>query len=166
MCIRSRVLLLAACLLTTCDGLGSRFFGLPGYYDRAYTTPVQMTARLDAWASHNLVSRTPLMRVDEWLGPAPHVRMPDVVFASAGIRSSVHPSEWRIDQRVPFVRTSDPSSHGVPAATGFAEWREGAIRPFSVGRAVGQVGIEAPGHQHSDGRYRQRIPFISNFLNH
>lgn len=167
------------------QGIGSQYFGLPGHYDTAYKsvsydgTPLEDASR-DAWISHNQFSLPPIINALLSGGSRSRVSLPNTVFTrtrntpakdneSSSSNSSsvsdrvVNLPDWRIADRVPHRIKEDPEERGAAGPTA-PEWIEG-VSPFIVaGPAVGQNGLPAPGHQHSDGRRSERIPFLYHFL--
>ena len=169
----SILLLICWSCLHPCHGIGSRHIGLPGHYDRAYTSvdasgaPLPQSSR-DAWRSHNFFSVPPIFQKD--LKSRRHPILPSVRFADASavvssndeVRNEViNPEDWMISRRVPFIR----SAGGEGAAAGTAPAWDPDVSPFVVGPAVGQEKFEPPAHQQDDGHRHERIPFLSHFFN-
>lgn len=158
-----------------CLGIGSRLFGLPGHYDRAYTSldpesgaPLPQSSR-DAWRSHNSFSLPPILNRDR--KSRSHLILPDVRFAdTAEIVSGndesrnqvINPEDWKIEQRVPFIMSA--GGRGAPA--GSAPVWDPHVSPFVVGAALGSEDLEPPAHQADDGHRHERIPILSHFFNH
>lgn len=158
-----------SCNLYPCSCIGSRLFGLPGHYDRAYASRFGSRSGMqDAWRSHNYFSRSPILQMD-WV-ERQHYNLPPVLFASAPVvrRASgpknavINPADWMIQQRVPFI--SSRSGSGSAAAVAPRVW-DPAASPFVVGPAAGQAAIEPPAHQHDDGQRHGRIPFLTHLFN-
>lgn len=168
------VYLVMSVIVPHTTSIGSRQIGLPGHYDRAYTSVDPSGAPLpisssDAWRSHNMFSSFPIFqRSQETRG---HPILPAVRFAGDDVHRDresrseeevIRPEDWRIGERVPFIPESQ--GRGMPAASP-PVW-DPDVSPFVAGAPYGQEDLEPPAHQYDDGHRNERIRILSNFFNH